>query len=226
MKHFLICTIGRTGSTLLVHILNTQKNVSVCGELFGDIFFKKLSENKKINNKDIRIFTNYKFITDRKTSPFYTPHNIVFKKIKNNDLGELLVENKNVINNLFPQDKISGAKCLIKTETVESMINSKHINIKLILLIRNPDDTIRSMKKSGFGGKKYTLDSIKKYNKKMIEISEKYPNETFLINYDDIININSKLKKLFNFLNIEGFNNSIIECCLQTRCSYGNVHKS
>ena len=106
----IICTIGRTGSSLLINILNHLESTCFCGELIGENALLKLRNKEKITYEDLRISTYDSFHLKKintRGNQYYCPKNCLFTKLTPNDISEKLLKANNakdVLNTLLNSD--------------------------------------------------------------------------------------------------------------------------
>ena len=224
-----ICTIGRTGSTLLMYTLDQFNDISICGELYGANFFHRIMHNEKINYHNLR-GKGYKkeYLNGQLTNtshPFHVTNDSIFYLYEKDEIDDILDKlntSKERLEFMLPNNKVRGCKLLTRGLFILEMLQSYELkDMKFILLIREANAVMASMKRAGF--KRYNINKVKEQNKLYKEINEQYPERTFLINYKDIINKNDNFKNLFKFINVE-YNNDLVERGLSIVCSYGSQY--
>ena len=224
-----ICTIGRTGSTLLMNTLNQFQEISICGEMYGHSFFHRIINEEEIYYQNLRgngfkkEFLNTQL---RNTShPFHVTDDSVFYLCSRREINAMLLTlttSKERLDLLLPQNKIRGCKLLTQADFILNMLESYVLkDMKFILLIRDAGQVMASMKRAKF--KKYTIAKVIYQNKLYKEIHKQYPERTFLINYKDIVNNNNNFKDLFKFIGVK-YNNKLTEQGLSILCSYGSQY--
>lgn len=224
-----LCTIGRTGSTLLINILNQFNEISICGELYGTNFFHRIMNEEDICYRNLR-GNGYKkeYLNTQLTNtshPFHVTKDSVFYLYEKDEIDNKLNNihtSKERLDFMLPNNNVRGCKLLTKGDFIISMLDSYILkDMKFILLIREASAVMASMKRAGF--KRYNINKIKEQNKLYKEINKQYPERTFLINYKDIINDNNNFKELFRFINVN-YNNELVEIGLSIVCSYSSQY--
>lgn len=226
----LLFTIGRTGSCLLVNILNNYNNISFAGEIYNIQYMQKLSSDKKVTIKDFRVFDRKSILRGgRQDQPNFMPRNTNYHKYLRKP-GKFMVEYNKMetipdkLKYIMPQNEISGCKMLGNSKALRWFLSFKNIekHFKIILLIRENTDELRdSMKRAGFSSwKTVNLNKENREYKRVYE-ENKENGRMFLLSYEDIINQNKKFRELFKFINIEYSDNLVIKG-LNTVCSYAS----
>lgn len=224
---FIIFTIGRTGSSLLINILNNFEDITFSGEIYNIQMLRKMNGDEKIDLNDIRIFSqkDLKKKGGCAKNPLYFPKNTNYHKyfdhpdrfIKKFEEKKTRLEK---LKFLMPQNKIVGCKLLAKSDTIKDFLdNYKNItkHFKIILLVRNNVDALRnSMKRAGFCSYKYV--KLEEENLNYRKISEEYSN-TYLLSYEDMLNRNEKFKGLFKFIGVPYSNRTVLKRFYEI-CSY------
>jgi hypothetical protein len=215
MTLIIIITIGRTGSTLLMNMLNINNKINILGEIYPLRLLEKILDHEKINRTDFKEKNQLKHI---KTSPFYIPLNFNLESIienYNDNITEDMTPTEKIFS-LLPKNKNVGFKLLCDYDKIEFLL--KNYDAKFIFLIRESSGLEKSMKRSGF---KKKLKEINENNEKYIKIYNKHKNthKLFLIKYRDICNETQNFKDLYKFLDIE-YNQEYISRTKKQLCSY------
>lgn len=196
-NHILIVTYGRSGSTLLMSLLNTIDGVLIAGENYNvclHLFraYKALLKAKKMVQRTLS------------TDPFFMAHNFdieIFIKdaymlIKNQIVGT----NENVKCWGFKEIRYTKFEFL-SDESLEDYLDFLRLlfpNCAFVFLTRNHDDVI----KSGFW-KKMNSDDVKEilvyFEDKMNSYHRKNKDFTYVIDYNDVITLSSNFKYLFEY---------------------------
>ena len=156
-KYVFIVTLGRTGSSLLVHILNKFEELSMLGETPDVRFIIHISnlidvKNEFIEFKSLTKERGMKLNSPQTTHPYYNIANEFFEQdgILENDFDELISK---LHSNFLPDNKISGSKILMspieqgeKFEKHFKNISSLK-NVKFLFLTRDVNQTFKSMQK-------------------------------------------------------------------------------
>lgn len=231
---FIIFTIGRTGSSLLVNILNKFKDVTFSGEIYNIQLLMKMNRGEELNMEDFsQIFkkiertdksthTDIKKIGGKSCSPLYFPkdtnlykyHNHPGKFIKNLKEKNTILEKLKYI---MPLNKVIGCKILASYKVVDDFLNcniSKHF--KIILLIREDIDKLQdSMKRASFKNINLEMEN-REY--KRIDMGDE---GIYLLSYEDILKRNENFRGLFKFINV-GYSNKLVSDGFKEICSYAS----
>lgn len=209
-NHILIITYGRSGSTLLMSLLNTVDGVLIAGENFNlclHLFraYKALLNSKKHGNT-----------SNLNTDPFFMAHKYNSERFLQD--AYILIKNQIVGSN--PNIKYWGFKEIRYTKVNflpdESLVDYLDFlrqlfpNCAFIFLTRNHVDVIRS----GFW-KKMNPEKVREilidFEDKINFYHEKNKNFTYIIDYNDIKTLSNKLKYLFeDFLGFS-YNEKVIK---------------
>ncbi len=229
-ERFIIFTIGRTGSSLLVNILNKYNNVTFAGEIYNLNLLRRINDNKEIRITDFKIFDHKynKKIGVLSTHALYFPKNTnYFKYFEKQNIFMEEFNSKNgkleKIKYIMPEDEKVGLKILTTSKNIEFFLEwdiSKYF--KIILLIRENTNSLRkSMKKAGFYS--YKTVNLKKENDKYREIykNNKMFHNIFLLSYEDMLKNTNNFKNLFEFLNIKT-DDKLIKCGFNEICSFAS----
>ena len=207
MTNFVIVTEGRCGSTLLVHVLNSFKQVLCSGEIIGYYALDRFLKNKHnavVPYKKLRMGFLGRQVDKKSTHPFFKPE-------------EIEIKDEYKFTDLFPPKyRASGTKSIIQSPDLEFFLMNNHF-YKIILLTRkNKGLWIASMKRAGF--KNGNIKHLTEIHNKYVAYSKKYDN-TFLLYYEDIKNC--QFKELFDFLKIgDLYDEKLIKEKLHDICSY------
>ncbi|MDO5969795.1 sulfotransferase [Flavivirga aquimarina] len=196
-KYIIICTYGRSGSTLLQGLLNSCEDVLIRGENYNFIYALYHSYLRLKAAKEFQGPRNKKL-----NSAWYGANEInmktYFNDIKKVIDNVLIGDNKNI--------KTLGFKEIRFLEVVEDLdeyllfLRTILPNCAIIFNLRSVEQTIYS----DWWAKKNPKKTKRKLNyfiEKMRKFHSNYE-DTFIINYEDVIQQNSKLEKLFSFLDI------------------------
>lgn len=226
---FIIFTIGRTGSSMLINILNNFEDVTFSGEIYNIKLLKKMNSDEEFGINDFEVFTDKAILMTGKTSknPLFFPRNTNYYKNFYNPKKFLtgFMENKTRLEKLkylMPLNKIVGCKILANSKVIKDFLKHyKNIttHFKIILLIRNNTDALRnSMKRAGFNSYKYV--NLEEENLEYKKINEE--NEgIYLLSYEDILNRNKKFKDLFNFIGVK-YDDRRVSQKFSEVCSYAS----
>lgn len=223
----IICTIGRTGSSLLINILNHLESTCFCGELIGENALLKLRNKEKITYEDLRISTYDSFHLKKintRGNQYYCPKNCLFTKLTPNDISEKLLKANNakdVLNTLLNSDsKTKGFKVLIGPYQLSKIINSSELKFcKFILLIRQ-----NGLKESLIRGNFQIYENsnlAKESTEKYIQFYNENKNNKniHLLSYEDITEKNENFKKIIQKIGCK-YDEEKIELACKTKCSY------
>lgn len=227
---FIIITIGRTGSCLLVNILNKFKDVTCTGEIYNIQYLEKLNRNDLITINDLRILNDKNNINRgrRESQPNFIPKNTNYHKYfqKSFDFMKEYNKRKTILEQLeyiMPDSKISGCKMLGNSSALKLFLSLTNIrkHFKIILLIREDTEKLRaSMKRASFPS--WNTVNLEKENSEYKKIYQENK-DIYLISYEDILKRNNNLKGLFKFINVVYSDNLVIKG-LKTICSYANCN--
>ncbi|MEP1488884.1 MAG: sulfotransferase [Algibacter sp.] len=196
-NYIIICTYGRSGSTLLQGVLNSCKDVLIRGENYNFIYALYHSYLRLKATKELQGHRNKK-----RTTAWYGANEIKMKTFTN-DLKKVI---DNVLIGENKKIKTLGFKEVRFLEVVEDLdeyllfLRTILPNCAIIFNLRAVEQTIYS----DWWAKKNPKKTKKKLNyfiEKMKNFHSNYE-DTFIINYEDVIQQNSKLEKLFSFLDI------------------------
>jgi hypothetical protein len=194
----------RSGSSWLLSIFDSHKNTKcVYQPLFSYAFKNKIDENSSQTEFDLFI-NNIKETNDE------------FCCMKTN------LHTNNGINKVLTFEKKEKKNVVMKHTTHHYLIEKCidfHKDIKIIGLIRNPENVIESQMNAKHEHLKDWLNGTDKntakecyfgfnkwleLNNYFIKLKEQYPDNVYLITYEDILkNPLKEIEKLFNFCNIE-----------------------
>ena len=222
---FIIFTIGRTGSSMLINILNNFEGVTFSGEIYNLQLLRKLNVDGKIGLNDFHIFTKYLIRTsESRKDPIYMPKNTNYRKYFKSPkkfMDEFNEQETRLdrLKYIMPIDKVVGFKMLVRSDVIEDFLKYKNLlkHFKIILLIRNNIPALRnSMKRAGFSG--YKTINLEEENRNYKRISKENDN-IYLLSYEDILNRNQQFKDLFNFIGVE-YNDKRVGERFGEVCSY------
>lgn len=213
---FIIIGRGRSGTTLLSKILNSNSNISIPGELFFIINLFDKYYNKVIDKNVIQ-----NFVED-----LFTEKRLKKKSFKKDELEHFLIKEA-------PKDY--KTLCLYTYENINLQLGYKNVNllgdknphyalfipqiikifdnIKFIHIVRDYRDNVLSYKNVNFDMNNiYSLAyRWKFFNKKIIEQQKKHPNKFLLLKYENLVaNSEKEIKQICEFLNID-FDHKMLE---------------
>lgn len=228
---FIIFTIGRTGSTLLINILNKFEGVTFSGEIYNIELLRKMNNiNNIMRIEDFTILQNNSNLMRGTKSNHvnYFPRNTNYYKYFHKVDQFLCNYNrqttiKDRLKFIMPLDKISGCKILTNSKVVKDFFLNYKISkeFKVILLIRENVDRLRdSMKRAGFGS--YRRVNLEKENLEYKKLSDK--ENTYLLTYEDILKQNSRFNGLFDFIGIKNDRSKVIKG-MNEICSYASSNR-
>lgn len=226
---FVIFTIGRTGSTLLINILNKFEGVTFAGEIYSLDLLDRINGSKPIRLGNLNVLINRNKLRVRSSCDTnYIPRNTILYKYfrKPHKLIQLLENYKTVdgrLKVLLPEDKIVGFKLLGNANKFEWFSNFKNLPFKIIVLVRENIDELRgSMKRAGFSNwRKVDLEGE---NRRYKEIYNKNKDRMYYVSYEDILRKTKRFKNLFKFMNIE-YDNNLVISGMSDICSYASSYK-
>lgn|GEM_PF-362225 len=209
---FIICS-GRSGSTLLMKILNSVDSVMIYGEHGG--FLKQIASSyfEHKNNVKLRRRIKKEKNPDEILSCKYS-HFIDYAWLNWVGVDSFKENFKKFLESFF-----SPAQLKMTTHThwgfkeiryadddrVLEMLIDIYPDAKFILLSRNPFDVIASqLVMEKWGTFEEILPLWKKQNENMADFSQRNPNNCFQISYEEVVGKNSnKLADLFHWLDLE-----------------------
>lgn len=210
---YIIFTIGRTGSSLLVHILNKFQGVTFSGEIYTlDLLARINREDKRIPIEAFKVFGNKNILLNGR----YSNSSVYFPNRTNYAIHlkrkELFIKKFHKIENvnkrlkfIMPIDKISGCKILTKSEGIKNFLNMEKLkDIKIILLVRDDIKAqLKSMKRAGFIKANGKEPDINYENKEYRKIYKENKGRVYYLSYEDMVNRTDRFKRLFKFMNID-----------------------
>lgn len=228
--YYIIFTIGRTGSSLLVNVLNQFDGVTFSGEIYNLGLFDKMNQGKDITLGLFGIFSNKgNLIKGRlKNSPIYMPPSTNYRKYfrKPGKFSKEYHELKTLeekMEFIMPKDKkIVGCKMLANAKNFRWFLTFKKIvpMFKVIILIREDTEALRdSMRRAGWGGWK-RID-LEKENREYNEIYEENKGRMYLVSYEDMKMRNKRWKGLFKYLGIK-YDGEKVNRGFRMVCSYAS----
>lgn len=212
-KNVFVVTYGRSGSTLLLGLLNAIPGYLIRGENnnmtgVAQTFFKKLPR-----------FDHFEQVEKTPpTNPWFGYENYrddVYKKGIRRFFDTILLENTTP-----GQVRCYGFKEIRYTpdnvaEKVD-FIRSLYPEAAFILNARKPEDVVKSEVSSGFD-KTTSIDYLERFNATFAQMAE--GDDCFLIHYEDIVGCNETFRNLYKFLG-ENFVESDIRNVLRVKHSY------
>jgi len=218
-KYFIILTSGRTGSTLLVKLLNTgTENNSFYGE-FKTHPIEDLSNTLKALNdhgKFIEKSFENNWVVENLNHPYYKRGDLRSEKWKIENLEYLEEAKQQILLNYFkPKDKTCGYKQLFNRnkEAIQNILDSTD-NVYFLVNTRNPEELSKSYIRSGFSKNHPSspdeLESVMQEYKDLVDLDK---DRIFEIDYSEFTDHkNQNLKKLFDFVGLEYNESKIIDC--------------
>lgn len=213
-KYIIICTYGRSGSTLLQGLLNSCEDVLIRGENYNFIYGLYHSYLRLKAAKELQGPRNKK-----QTSAWYGANEIDIPKyitdIKRITDNVLIGDNKNIKTLGFKEIRFLD----VADDLDEYLLFLKMVfpNCAIIFNLRDVEQTIYS----DWWAKKNPKKTTRKLNyfiEKMKKFHSNYE-DTFIINYEDVIKQNSKLERLFSFLEIP-YNDEKVKETLRIKHSF------
>lgn len=228
MKKFdyiIVCTYGRSGSTLLQGLLNSLDNIVISGENNNFPYHLYLSYNKI--KKTQRHFKNPEL--DSPTNPWYRSSYIDLDSVKK-DMHAII---RNVLSSGLSAKEVETSTIGFK-EIRFIRIHDMEQYLEFLLdvlpncgIIFNHRDTANTLK-SGWWKSHDNKDEIRKlintFKKKSKVFHKNNLNNTFLINYEDIVARNENLRNLLNYVGSE-YDEAKIEKTLGVSHSYNNTQE-
>lgn len=215
--NILIVTYGRSGSTLLQGLLNSIDNVTIRGENFNFIY-NLFYSYKSIESTSYHIKDTAK---DLPTNPWYGATSI--------DLNQSKLDIKKLILNVLKKDikkgEVVGFKEIryLKLSNLEEYLDfilEVLPNTALIFNFRSTESTIKSGWWKDMDPKK-TVPLIDGFKSKVLEYNSDKKENTFIINYEDLVDRTGNIEKLFNFLGAS-YDKDSVNKTLSTEHSYNN----
>ncbi|WP_428080088.1 sulfotransferase family protein [Candidatus Pelagibacter sp.] len=191
LSNLFIAGPPRSGTTLLRLILNEHKSIYITPE--SSYFYRYTKLFERIINGSKHNLTFFLDILNYIPSVSHWSKNINKKKFidKNfsndsfvNIINQLIIDVSKKENLLYVGDKTP------KNIYIIDELISKFINTKVILIIRNPYDTIYSQIKSGFTNHNI-FSLVHRWNYEanlIINLKSNYPNNIFVIKYEELVN--------------------------------------
>lgn len=228
---YIIFTIGRTGSSLLVHILNKFKDVTFAGEIYTlDLFARINRGDKRIPIDAFNVFNNKNIILNGR----YSNSSVYFPQRTNYAINmkrkEKFLEKFHKIDNvekrlkfIMPIDKISGCKILTKSEGIKNFLKMDNLkDIKLILLVREDIKAqLKSMRRARFIKSNGREPNIEYENNEYKKIYNDNKSRIYYLTYEDIVNRRNRFKGLFKFMKLDYDEKKVISG-LSIVCSYAS----
>lgn len=220
-RHLFVITYGRSGSTLLMGILNSMKGVKIYGENRNILFniFKVIQSFEKANNHYSRSITH----------PYYREAKLNVHKAKNTLLelakANVFSNNKSLEWIGFKEIRHSTPSILPELQDYIRFLQNEFNNPKFIVLTRNPYDVvisrIKNFKKVNESIESH-LNRIDRFEKKMENVASKTNNDDFFfIDYKSLVPESKELQDLCLFLDTT-FEKEKLERVLSERHSYFN----
>lgn len=202
---------GRSGTTLMFRLLNSQNDIFINGEHGG--FLNHLANlYYKINKiKSLPETIKPSQISEKNLEKKYHPTDSWHNEILNKEMIRQKI--KNLFKELFLiNEKYTyfGFKeinyPISKDEGVIDFILSEYSLAKFIFIFRDPVEVIRSQHVNfDIHDTEKLIETWKYRNTFFLDYQKKYPNNTFFINYNKLITNNKTkiLNQVGSFLNIE-----------------------
>ena len=228
MKYIFIITIGRTGSTLLSHLVNDQIKMSK-GEFSNEIAIENIFEMILSMEKNMKIYEeqmantvkirtdskphyHYKYVNNDETDKelfLETPLNYVFGDKLN------IVGCKSIFMLLKGEQEVLNGK-----ENLNQIISilSKIIDVNFIILTRNCGEVVKSRKRVGFTDK--NIRNLVDIDNALDILKSLEGNRIHQITYEKMINpTDDTLKNIFGKMKIK-FDQNLYAKSMNKRCSY------
>lgn len=208
-KYFIILSPGRTGSTLLVKIINTALDNK---SFYGEFKYHPITDLSKIlkqledYSEFIKKSHEHCWVVENLDHPYYKHKSTRDDNWLKENLEFIEYSKQEILKKYFqPKDLICGYKQLFnKDEEVIGNIIKSTDNVYFIINTRDPVALSQSYARAGFGrdepsGPDDLKQKLDEY-KNLINLS---PERFFCIDYSDFTNPSStNLKDLFSFMGL------------------------
>lgn len=210
-KNFYVMAIGRSGTTLLANILDAHPNIVVPPESFFVLHLeRKYRHITDWNDKTIKNFIEDVYV-DR-------PFRLMWK-VPRNTVEEAFMQHPKVANFNEACNRIRASyKASFKTKTIE-LLGDKHpiySNFCKRMMRINPDAKLIHMVRDPRGTGSGQINTFNRkdalsvgylwarYNKNLLDLKTIYPNNYYLLKYEDLVLQPEKtVQSLCSFLEIE-----------------------
>lgn len=213
----LIVTYGRSGSTLLMGVLNSIDGVVIRGENYdfcAHLYkgYKALLKTKEMGGKISQ-------------NPFYGSEQINVQQLLN-DYSKLvktiLLPNQKALSgegSCYGFKEIRYSNHLAEFEAYLSFLEKIFPKTCFIFNTRNKEDVLKSVEAVGFYKKAFDISHLEKIESTFFDYINNHKKNTFHITYNDVIKKSEKLKGLFDFIGAP-YNDKKIDKVLSYRHSY------
>lgn len=222
MRYVIVCTIGRSGSTLLQGILNALDGCCVRGE--NGNFLLGIYEA-------YRAMGQAKTIASHKTLPTHPWYGGEYF-----DQKKFMIDIRRIFDEqlAFPKGtSLAGFKEIRWTQDwLRNVSLSEYIDflqllfgdLKIIFLTRDINDIYISQTRAGFPNMEKDFQHFSRHVEKYYSDMRSIQMPVFEIDYNDLLSVSHRMIKMFDFLNIDyEFKN--VEQVLSTEHSYANSNK-
>ena len=210
-----IVTYGRSGSTLLMNVINTIKGAEIKGENYNALFplFQSIMKAQLTSN-------HHGNDSAKLSSPWLGANNINHEQYK----AELIVTFvKNILRPSLEARFIGFKEIRYSSHPSYfidylDFIQNSFPNAKLVFNMRNPEDTSQSgwYKEQD---RKAVIDDLNWQISVFQNYLDKHPNDTISVSYDEYNGNPNALRKMFGFLE-EPFNEEEIASVMSKRLSH------
>jgi len=224
-KFIIICALPRSGSSLLLRVINRFKNTNLYGENFN--CFSHLSQTFNSIKKTLDWDGKYDVPKSRKEFDNFNYHGIAwYNEFNINDVKksfikfivDLLDKNNKYINigfkeirhgfetnNDFQYDQLKAKDFESFKNELKFFIDLFGNNCKIIFLIRNYESLIKSSRDwNCFKDKDYSINQLEIATNNYKSFCNVYKDNSCIIEYENLIyDTNNTILKLSQFLNID-----------------------
>jgi hypothetical protein len=209
-----ILGIGRSGTTLMLSILNAHPLIQATPEVnFFEFFYNSWKNKTSFSNKDYEYIQSYvNFYKHKKNVSGFDWDLDLFKK---NISQVKTVTFQNIYNSFYSSFLYDGKHKDLKFNFDKNHINMLYINeilssmpeSKFVLMLRNPMANFLSRKeKMNFRNTEVYFNAIRwqYYNVIISRFIKMFPDKFFVLRYEDLVSSPEvQLKKLANFFGFE-----------------------
>lgn len=208
-NNFYILAMGRSGTTLLQNILDAHPNITIPPEAFFPLHLYHKYKNETIwSNQTIKNFIDDLY-TDR---PFRIRWNVARKDVENAFIAYKATSYKeacNVVRSAYKSSfKIKKIDCFGDKNPTYANMTKRIMEIdpsaKILHMVRDPRGsgngrlTTFKMKDALFVGLSWANS-----NERILKLKEKYPNQYYLVRYENLIeHTEETIKAICQFLEI------------------------